>query len=166
MIRFRSILLVLLGAGLVLSVCPARAQQLLVSGFTSESVVLYDGTTGALVRVFDEVRGPQSMVFGPDGNLYPNLKGWALFLTFFGRIAACPCPQFDLGSLSSSRPDVVPTFLLAPPLSSWITDLREGARVPAALHSSQERKDPHLLATRPLCSDRTTCPPGDGGVSR
>ncbi len=46
------------------------SEQLLVSGFSSDSVALYDGQSGAFVRVFRDVLGPQASRIGPDGNLY------------------------------------------------------------------------------------------------
>jgi DNA-binding beta-propeller fold protein YncE len=50
----------------------AQATALLVSSGETDSVIRYDGTTGAFIDIFASGRGlagPNGMSFGPDGNL-------------------------------------------------------------------------------------------------
>lgn len=47
-----------------------EAQDLLISGFFSDSVALHAGGDGTYIRDFASIQGPQAMRFGPDGHLY------------------------------------------------------------------------------------------------
>lgn len=52
---------------------PDCAQLLLVSGYNSDNVKIYDGCDGQFIRNLDDtgtVAGPQAMVEGPDGDLF------------------------------------------------------------------------------------------------
>lgn len=90
-IRARATLLTI--SGVVTCACcatPACASErdLLVSSRFSNSVIRYDGLTGALIGTFasgPELRNPNGMAFGPDGNLYVGLGDDGAVLRYHGR---------------------------------------------------------------------------------
>jgi hypothetical protein len=67
--------------------------NLYVSGFGSDNVLRYSGTTGALLGVFASGGGldsPLGLVFGPDGNLYVSSAVTDNVLRYDGTTGAFP----------------------------------------------------------------------------
>ena len=68
--RIAFLLIALLGAPAAYAQC---AERVLVSGYFSNNVHVYDGCNGAFERLLDDqnrIRGPQAVKIGPDGRLY------------------------------------------------------------------------------------------------
>ena len=70
--RFAGILFVAAFVGII-PVCAAAEMDLLVSSFATDSILRYDGETGAFIEVFADgggLDGPDGLRLGTDGNIY------------------------------------------------------------------------------------------------
>lgn len=66
----------------------ASGEDILVSSRFSNSIIRYDGVTGALAGTFatgPELQNPNGMAFGPDGNLYVGLGDAGAVLRYHGQ---------------------------------------------------------------------------------
>lgn len=75
---YPSLLACLLSAGAFAQAPVHCATRLLVSGYNSNNVHLYDGCDGSFLRVLDEagrIQGAQATVIGPDNKLYVVSEG-------------------------------------------------------------------------------------------
>ena len=88
------------------SLATANTGDLLVSGRFSNSIVEYNGTTGAFQRVFASggaLNDPVGMVYGPDGNLYVG-NGNSNNVLWFNGVTGAPLGVFATGGgLSGTR---------------------------------------------------------------
>jgi len=80
--------------GLATSHAPA-AVTMLVSSVGTNSILQYDGTTGAFIRTFatsSDLDAPFGLTYGPDGNLYVASLGTSRILRYNG-VTGAPMPS-------------------------------------------------------------------------
>ncbi|PYQ29815.1 MAG: hypothetical protein DMF56_08790 [Acidobacteria bacterium] len=85
------------------------ALDILVSGRFSNSIVRYDGNTGAFKSVFasgGELQNPNGLAFGPDGRLYAGLGDTGVVLRYDGKTGALIDRFIDTTAFAGAR-DIV-----------------------------------------------------------
>jgi glucose/arabinose dehydrogenase len=85
------------------------ALDILVSGRFSNSIVRYDGDTGAFKGVFasgGELQNPNGLAFGPDGRLYAGLGDTGVVLRYDGKTGAFIDRFIDTDAFQGAR-DIV-----------------------------------------------------------
>ncbi len=95
-----------LALGLLFATLPAQANDILVSGRVSNSIVRYDGATGAFKSVFasgGELQNPNGIAYGPDGNLYAGLGDTGIVLRYDGRTGAFIDRFIDTTAFAGAR---------------------------------------------------------------